>query len=151
MKQHEKLISSVFNCACEILGIDADSVNIGLTFVDTCEITALNMAHRNKGKVTDVLSFPLLEITAGQIPSRDDFLLDINPATGRVELGDIIICEQVAREQAESYGHSLNREIAFLYVHAMLHLVGYTHEDELNEKKMNELTEKILQTAGVTR
>ena len=126
------------------LGIDPDTVNINVEYVTSSEIQKFNNKYRNKNKPTDVLSFPLLDIRPGQIPTPRDFPFDVNPETGKIELGDVLICTEIAAIQAREKGHSLEHEIAFLLVHGVLHLVGYTHESDADEKLMNELTEQIL-------
>lgn len=93
---------------------------VSVTFTDNEKIHALNKQYRNVDKPTDVLSFPLLDTE-----SEEDELL---PAELETMLGDIVISLEKAREQAEEYGHSFEREVAFLCVHSMLHLLGYDHE-----------------------
>ncbi|MBR5618227.1 MAG: rRNA maturation RNase YbeY, partial [Clostridia bacterium] len=94
------------------------SAEISVTFVDDERIRELNRQYRNIDKSTDVLSFPL----------GIDGVYDINNDTGAQMLGDIVISMQHAVEQAKMYGHSLQREVGFLTVHSMLHLLGYDHE-----------------------
>ena len=92
---------------------------ISVTFVDNAAIAELNNQYRNKPMPTDVLSFPL----------GSDGQYDINETNGCKMLGDIVISMERAMEQANLYGHSLQREVAFLTVHSMLHLLGYDHEN----------------------
>ena len=99
------------------LGIDPDSVNFEVSLVSPEVIRELNKIHRGKDKVTDVLSFPFLNLERGQMPSREAFPLDINPETGKVELGDIIINENEADKDA-------------LIEHGLLHLLGYHHKGD---------------------
>jgi len=99
------------------LNIDPNTVNYTVHFVTPEEIRELNRLHRGKDRITDVLSFPLLHITAGQAPTRENFPLDFNPETNRIELGDIIINEQ-------------ERNKASLEEHGLLHLLGYHHEGD---------------------
>ena len=94
------------------------SAEISVTIVDDEQIHELNRKHRNIDASTDVLSFPLGE----------NGVYDVNPETGAQLLGDIVISIEHAVKQAKVYGHSLDREIAFLTVHSMLHLLGYDHE-----------------------
>ena len=119
-----------------------------MTITDKNEIRALNREHRNKDSVTDVLSFPMLEFDEnGNITDCDyDFDDDY------VVLGDIVICAQRAMEQAEEYGHSFVREIAFLTIHSMLHLLGYDHENNTDmEQIMFKKQEEILSQMGIIR
>lgn len=115
---------------------------VSVTFVDNEQIRALNAQYRDKDSATDVLSFPLGE--NGE--------WDTNLDSGNIMLGDIVISVERAIEQAEMYNHSLRREIGFLTVHSMLHLLGYDHEaGGLEETIMHEREEMILATVGLTR
>lgn len=115
---------------------------ISVTFVDNEEIRRLNAQHRGKDQATDVLSFPLGENGA----------YDVNPETGAALLGDIVISMERAVEQAELYGHSLQREVAFLTVHSMFHLLGYDHEaGGLEAVRMREKEEAALIQLGLPR
>lgn len=118
------------------------SVEVSVRFVDDEEIHALNLQYRNVDKSTDVLSFPLGE----------DGVYDINYSTGAKMLGDIVISVEHAIEQARTYGHSLQREIGFLTVHSMLHLLGYDHEaGGIEQVRMREKEEAILTQLGLKR
>jgi len=144
-------MENIFNSACEILGADTSSLNINLNFVDIDEIRELNKIHRGKDTPTDVLSFPMLELIPPEIPTAITHPFDVNPETQKIEMGDIVICEAVAKNQADEFGHSIDREIAFLYTHGMLHLFGYCHDNDDDEKVMNDLCEKILGKVGIIR
>ena len=125
--------------ATEKFSSDAE---VSVSFVSNNEIKNLNKIYRNKDAVTDVLSFPL----------SDDGRYDINNETGMCLLGDVVISLQTAMSQAEMYGHSLEREIGFLTVHSMLHLLGYDHETSpLDETIMMEKQEEILESLGISR
>ena len=118
------------------------SVEVSVRFVDDEEIHALNLQYRNVDRSTDVLSFPLGE----------DGVYDINYSTGAKMLGDIVISVEHAIEQAKTYGHSLQREIGFLTVHSMLHLLGYDHEaGGIEQVRMREKEETILTQLGLKR
>ena len=115
---------------------------VSVSFVDNKEIRKLNNIYRQKDSETDVLSFPLSE---GE-------KLETNPETGFVVLGDIVISMEMAVKQAKMYGHVLEREIAFLTVHSMLHLLGYDHEtSSLEQRKMREKEESVLEKLGFAR
>ena len=91
-------------------------------------IQAINKASRNLDKPTDVLSFPMFQLEAGQLPEEwDDFL---DPETDMCPLGDMAISLERAIAQAKEFGHSVRREIGYLTIHSMLHLLGYDHLDE---------------------
>ena len=118
------------------------SAEISVRFVDDEIIHELNREYRHVDRSTDVLSFPLGE----------NGVYDINHDTGAKILGDIVISMQHAVMQAELYGHSLQREIAFLTVHSMLHLLGYDHEAEgLERVRMREKEEAVLTQLGLNR
>ena len=122
-------------------GFDA-SAEISITFVDNEKIHALNKEYRNIDSETDVLSFPL-----GENGEYDE-----NPETGAKMLGDVVISVEKAVSQAEEFGHSLQREIAFLTVHSVLHLLGYDHEGGgLEAVKMREKEESVLTQLGLKR
>ena len=118
------------------------SAEISVTIVDDEKIHALNKKYRNVDRSTAVLSFPLG--AEGQY--------DINNDTGAQMLGDIVISIEHAKKQAELYGHSFDREIAFLTVHSMLHLLGYDHEaGGLELVRMREREEAVLTQLGLER
>ena len=124
------------------------NAELSVTFVDNEEIRNLNLDARGKDSATDVLSFPMLETEDdGTLIIYDEDIVD-----GRVLLGDIVISAERAHEQAEEYGHSLVREMCFLAVHSVLHLLGYDHErSEAEEKIQFEKQEEILNILGITR
>lgn len=116
---------------------------VSVSFVSNSEIRRLNKAYRNKDSVTDVLSFPL---------TGEDGTMEINAETGFVQLGDVVISIETALRQADIYGHSLTREVGFLTVHSMLHLLGYDHETSpLDERIMREKEEAVLEKLGISR
>lgn len=127
-----------------------ENVEISVTMVDNKEIHRINKEFRNIDAPTDVLSFPLLEFENGVL-LKQTAKENINIDTNEVVMGDIIISVERAREQAQEYGHSLKREIAFLTAHSMYHLMGYDHMVEEEEKIMNAKQEAVLEKAGITR
>ena len=119
-----------------------DDFEVSVSFVDDETIHRLNLEHRSIDRSTDVLSFPLGE----------NGKYDINHETGAYLLGDIVISLETACRQAEVYDHSLEREVGFLTVHSMLHLLGYDHEkSSLEERIMREKEEAILGNLGISR
>ena len=129
----------IFVGTAEHFGQDAE---VSVSFVSNAEIRRLNRIYRQKDRATDVLSFPL-----GQ-----DGHYDTNQETGCALLGDVVISLEMAVKQANMYGHSLEREIGFLTVHSMLHLLGYDHETSpLEERKMREKEEEVLGELGISR
>ena len=127
------------------------SVNLLLT--DNSGIREYNREYRKIDKETDVLSFPNLDFTEpGNFERVQENRADyFDPDTGELLLGDIIISAEKVREQAQSYGHSVKREFAFLVAHSMLHLCGYDHMEDGERTLMEEKQEKILQDLGITR
>ena len=120
----------------------AGSAEISVRFVDNAMIRELNAEHRGIDKETDVLSFPLGE----------NGVWDVDPETGAYVLGDIVISVEKAIAQAGEYGHSLERELAFLAVHSMLHLLGYDHVNGgLESVRMREKEEQVLTQLGLQR
>lgn len=122
---------------------------ISVTIVDNEEIREINNEHRGIDKATDVLSFPMLEFDedGNAIDCDYDLFED-----GKVLLGDIVISAERATEQAVEFGHSFKREMAFLTVHSMLHLLGYDHvDDPEGEKIMIKKQKEILEKIGIKR
>ena len=114
-------------------------------------IQGINKAVRNIDKPTDVLSFPMFELEAGNPPSDWEGYLD--PGSGMCPLGDMCISLQRAEAQAKEYGHSLRREVGYLTIHSMLHLLGYDHLDEGPQKKQMRAREEAIAAGipGMTR
>ena len=116
------------------------SVEVSVTLVNNEQIRELNSKYRKKDTDTDVLSFPMGE----------NGKYDIDPNTGAKMLGDIVISMEKAVEQAERFGHSLQREVGYLTAHSMLHLLGYDHEDNgLQRLRMREKEEKVMSQLGL--
>lgn len=118
-----------------------DHFEVSVTFADNAEIREINRTHRGNDRETDVLSFPMF--------GEEGF--PVNPDTDCYMLGDIVISLEKAMEQAREYGHGFVRELAFLTVHSMLHLLGYDHIREEDEKEMFGKQELILNSLGITR
>lgn len=114
-------------------------------------IRQINASNRNIDSPTDVLSFPMFDLVPGMPPK--DWSSYLDPDTGRCPLGDMAISLERAKEQAVSYGHSLRREVGYLTIHSMLHLLGYDHMDEGPQKaQMREREETIANTIkGMSR
>jgi len=119
--------------------IDPELVEISLTLVDAEEIRILNRDYRNVDKVTDVLSFPQFD-DLNELPEDEEILL-----------GDVVICRQQAEAQAEEYGHSVEREMVYLFIHSVCHLLGYDHMDEEEKAEMRAKEESVMERIQVTR
>lgn len=130
----ERLDSNLLNDLSELadnllLDKGIDEAEVSITFVENSKIKELNKIYREKDEITDVLSFPI-----------DEELL-----------GEVIISLPRAIEQAEDYGHSLRREVAFLMVHGLLHILGFNHKTDADKSEMREAEEVLLEKHGFTR
>ncbi|MGM0842003.1 MAG: rRNA maturation RNase YbeY [Bacillota bacterium] len=141
-EEETSLVQNILNFAANKEEVEDDS-EVSVTFVTNERIQEINREYRQKDQPTDVISFALeelgedeVEIVGGQIP--------------RV-LGDIIISIDRAKEQAEEYNHSFSRELGFLALHGFLHLLGYDHVEEMDEKKMFQRQKDILDEYGLKR
>lgn len=123
---------------------------VELLFVDGDEIRRLNREMRDTDKVTDVLSFPALDGVKGQSIKGAEHPYEIDE-NGELLLGSIAICQDRAKEQAEEYGHSYNRELHYLIVHGIMHCLGYDHMTDEDKREMREKEEYILGKLGITR
>lgn len=120
-----------------------ENVSCNVTLVSEEEIQRLNREYRNIDKVTDVLSFPLIE--------NGEYKSNIDRVTNLIDLGDVVICNKVAKKQAKALNHSYKREICFLALHSFLHLIGYDHIEKCDEEKMIEMQNKILNKLDIKR
>ncbi len=142
-------IKKLYKQALSYLNQPSDLLEMSLSIVDGQQIQQLNKEFRQVDSVTDVLSFPTCDN-----PTRGAITVvcqDISPETGLVNIGDVVICLERAKQQAKEYGHSLKREICFLALHGLLHLLGYDHVQSDDEKQMVDLQKQILQMAGIGR
>lgn len=143
------LLEAILQKAGETEGVNDGEVD--LTFVDDEQIHQLNREYRGIDRPTDVLSFAMNEITNDELEII--YELEEDDATEGIPnvLGDIIISVPRAKLQSEEYGHSLERELGFLFVHGFLHLLGYDHQDEASEAEMMGKQEAVLAEVGLTR
>ena len=146
---YKRKFEKLFETAGRILGEDFSKVNVSVNFVSEGEIKDLNNKFRQIDKVTDVLSFPKLEKSYFQ--KLTEFDGERNPDDGILFLGDIVICKKVAKKQAKDYRHGAKREICFLALHGLLHLLGFDHIKEEEERLMKAASEDTLQAFGVSR
>ncbi|MFS0672846.1 rRNA maturation RNase YbeY [Ornithinibacillus sp. 179-J 7C1 HS] len=135
IEEHQELIKGLLDVAAKQEQV-ANNAEVSVTFVNNEEIREINREYRNIDKSTDVISFALEESTEEEVMIIGE---DIP-----VVLGDIIISVERAKEQAEDYNHSFERELGFLAVHGFLHLLGYDHMTEEDEKIMFQKQEDIL-------
>ena len=142
-------IKKIYEKAGEILQEDFSMVNVSLNFVDEQEIRNLNKAFRDTDRATDVLSFPNLNKACDQ--KLTEFESERNFDDKMLFLGDIVICKKVAYAQAKEYGHSKKREVCYLALHGLLHLLGYDHIEKKDEELMTKTAENIMAAVGVRR
>lgn len=126
------------------------TLGVEILFVDEDEIQTLNREMRDVDKVTDVLSFPALDDIKGKAIKAAEHPFEIDEE-GVLTLGSIVVCCKRAREQAEEYGHSYNRELHYLIVHGVMHCLGYDHITDEERAEMREKEEYILGKLGITR
>lgn len=141
----EKLIKDVAEGVLEFEEID-EKCEVNVMFADNEQIRGINREQRDIDRATDVLSFPFLDAKNGDITVSDEDFYE-----GYLSLGDIVISLERAKEQAEEYGHSFEREVGFLTCHSMLHLLGYDHIDETDRVIMRKKEEEILKKLKLTR
>ncbi|MNO62415.1 Endoribonuclease YbeY [compost metagenome] len=144
-----ELLTSILQKAAESEGVEEGEV--ALTFVDDEEIHVLNREYRGIDRPTDVLSFAMNE----SLDEELDIVYEVEDDEELDDLtdmfGDIIISVERAQAQSEEYGHSIEREIGFLFVHGFLHLLGYDHQDEASEAEMMGKQEAVLAQVGLVR
>ena len=138
----ESLLEKMYAAATFLFekeGVYAERAEVSLTLVEPEEIREINAEYRNVDSVTDVLSFP-------QYEGVEDM-----PEDGELILGDVVICVERAKEQAEEFGHSYEREFVYLFVHSLLHLLGYDHMEEDEKAVMREKEEMVMSHIDLER
>ena len=118
--------------------------------VDEQEIRRLNKETRSIDKITDVLSYPSLDDIKGEALRKDDYPYELDEEE-RLFVGSVVVCLQRAKEQAEEYGHSLERELHYLLTHGVLHCLGYDHMTDEDKAEMRQKEEYILKKLGIVR
>ena len=140
-------IRKVIRTALTAQGVDFPC-EVDVLLTNDTNIHQINLDMREVDRATDVLSFPEFDLQPGELPDGED----ADPGTGYVPLGDMVISMERVKAQAKEYGHSNRRELAYLAVHSVLHLLGYDHLDEGPQKKqMRGREEAILAELGITR
>lgn len=150
------IVIDVANHALSRFSVPEDKTEVEIGFLSKEEIRVLNKHSRGADKPTDVLSFQAVDFS--EYEGKHDWdaiaknpLSSINPESGCIILGEIYICEEIAIEQAKRYGHSIDREIAFLTLHGILHLLGFDHDPDSDEGVMFDLQRKMLSELGYER
>ena len=150
-KNFVRLVNKLLKTANKYTKFNQRKIKVDISFVSREQIRLLNREQRNIDKETDVLSFPTIILQPMKKINIYDYKDDIDQETKCLMLGDIIICEDVARQNAQEYGHSYERELCYLIVHGFLHLLGYDHEDEEDKKIMRAIEEAVLRKYKITR
>lgn len=148
---YENIITKVVNTSLDTEECPYD-IELNVILTDNKEIKEINQNYREIDSATDVLSFPMVDYTSPSDFSHleeDDTYFNIE--TGELILGDIVISVDKVMEQADEYGHSIERELAFLVAHSMMHLFGYDHMVEEERIVMEERQELVLRTLGINR
>lgn len=146
-EDRRSFIRKVIRTALAAEGVDFPC-EVDVLITNDEAIHQVNLDMRDVDRSTDVLSFPEFDLTPGQLPEAED----ADPGTGLVPLGDMVISWEHVTAQAKEYGHSNRRELAYLVVHSVLHLLGYDHLDEGPQKRqMRAREEAILAELGITR
>ena len=146
-EEYAGLLRQVIPAALAAQGVEAPC-EVDVLFTDDEGIHAINLEQRGVDRPTDVLSFPMFELQPGENPRSED----ADPGTGLVPLGDLVLSLERAEAQGTEFGHGTRREVAYLAVHSVLHLLGYDHMDEGPMKaQMREREEAILGQLGIGR
>ena len=138
----EKLLGKMEEAASVLFqqeGVDEERAEVSLTLVSLEEIRELNRDYRDVDRETDVLSFPQYECVEDM------------PEFGELCLGDVVICLDKVEEQAKEFGHSFERELIYLFVHSLLHLVGYDHMEEEEKQEMRQREESVMKAIDLER
>ena len=144
---YAELLRRVIPAALEAEGVDVPC-EVDVLFTDDEGIHQINLEQRQVDRPTDVLSFPMFDLRPGEHPTQED----ADPGDNLVPLGDMVISLERAKAKGEEYGHGTRREVAYLAVHSVLHLLGYDHMDEGPMKaQMRAREEAILEQLGITR
>ena len=144
-------LKEVLKTTFKVLGQPTKNVKYNLYVVSKNFIHELNLSERGVDRATDVLSFPYTDIIAGETIDMDKYKLDIDPMDNSLLLGELFICNEVAKAQAKKYNHSYRREFCFLFLHGVLHCLGYDHIEESDRVIMEEMQNKILNKCKITR
>ena len=146
---YEELLKTCIETALTEEGVDVPC-EVDVLITNDEGIYQINLEQREVDRPTDVLSFPMFYFRPGKPPKGD--ALDVDPETGLLPLGDMVNSYERAQAQAEEYGHSVQRELGYLAVHSVLHLLGYDHMDEGEEKRqMREREEAIMSVLKLER
>ena len=138
-KETEEIMKNAAKLCIEPEGLDEGLCSVSVSFVGKDEIKTLNRDYRGNDSVTDVLSFPQYDDLNDVIDGEE------------IALGDVVICLDKCREQAEEFGHSIEREMIYLFVHSICHLLGYDHMEDDDKKEMRAKEESVMTALGILR
>lgn len=157
-KKYIEYINNAYIEALKILKIKCKDLEVNINFVSKKEIRELNAKFRNKDAVTDVLSFPnLLEPNKTDMQlivdklDKKNFASEINPDNNMIFVGDICICKSIVYKHAKEYGNTKLREMVYMAVHGLLHLLGYDHMRDEDKAIMRDMEEKIMTKVNLER
>lgn len=146
--RYRRLIKKIYDFALNYTDNNFKYAEITVSFASPERIRELNYEYRKVDRATDVLSFPMLDIVFPQ--KLKDFESDVSP-DGSLYLGDVVICPSIARKQAKEYKHSKKREVGFLALHGLLHVLGYDHIKKEDEEIMQKTANEILNQLNIKR
>lgn len=150
VNDNERLIAeNIITKTAELYGFDIDETDIDITIVDGETIRAINKETRNIDSPTDILTFPNIDVVLPY--NKSDYPCDIDPESGNVILGEMLIARDVMTGNAADYGHSVTREFAYLVTHGMMHLMGFDHIKDIDREIMRIKEDEILNALGYTR
>lgn len=156
--KYKEYITQAFNYALDLLGVPCKDIEVNVNFISAKQIRELNNTHRHKDCVTDVLSFPSLlqegvenEQLIVDLLTKENYPNDINLDNNHIFLGDICICPKVVRRQAKRFGNTMARELVYMSVHGLLHLLGFDHVVDKDKKHMREVEENIMKKVNLGR
>ncbi|MDR1138928.1 MAG: rRNA maturation RNase YbeY [Clostridiales bacterium] len=141
--------NSTFDHICchvyNYLNLRGDDLIVELDIVDTQTIHEINLTHRAIDKPTDVLSFGLLQLSPQDtLIDRQQYVYEYSTEYQAILLGSIVVCQQIAKKQANEYGHSVEIELNYLFLHGLLHLLGYDHINNVDKILMRQVEKSII-------
>lgn len=144
-------LQKVLNLTFKVLKQPIQNVKYNVYIVSKAFIHDLNLSSRGVDRATDVLSFPYTDVKAGEIIDINKYATSIDYIDNSLLIGEIFICNEIAKRQAIKYNHSYKRELCFLFLHGVLHCLGYDHIDEDERKVMEKLQDDILTKCKIFR
>ncbi len=150
-KKYRQWVERCYASAVKTLKIDKIPLEVNIAFIGKAQIKKLNNEFRNTDRVTDVLSFPQIIVEDVSKLCVENYPHDINFETNNLMLGDLYICVSKVKSQSVEYGTGLEREMCYMAIHGLLHLLGYDHIEPEDKIKMRKMEEKILGKLQITR